>query len=104
MARGGKRKGAGRPKGSKDRRKLRLKDAMARALAEAKANGELSSLAVLQALYRDDRIPPEMRMDAATRALPFEHEKKATNLKVGGSGKDDPVTVEIVRFTDPVRK
>ena len=74
---GGKRPGAGRPKGGKGKRTKALEQALVLA-QQATLTGEYTSLTLLQAVYRDDRLPLELRVEAAFKAAPYEHAKLAT--------------------------
>lgn len=94
--RGGKRKGAGRPKGSKSKKKL-AKEAAIRA-AVGKLDGAYDSLDFLQAVYRDEDVDVMVRIGAAKDALPFERVRQSS-LKVGGAG-GAPIPVIIRRQTD----
>jgi hypothetical protein len=73
MARGGRRVGAGRPKGSKSRRTT-TKVALIPALAHRKTDQELP-LDVLLAAMRDPNHPIELRLAAAAKAAPYFHAK-----------------------------
>jgi hypothetical protein len=81
MPRGGKRPGAGRPKGSKDRSSLP-------APYLPVING-LTSLEFMQAVYQSPDAPLGARMEAAKAALPFEYAKLAP--KPVAKGDDDGV-------------
>ena len=65
MARGGKREGAGRKKGTKNRRTLAEKEALA-------ASG-LSPLDYMLSVLRDKKQPEELRLTAAKAAAPYCH-------------------------------
>ena len=87
MPKGGKREGAGRPKGS-----VAKLDAEAR----AKALEGLTPLDYLLDILRDEKQDQAARTDAAKAAAPYVHARLANvdaNIK-GNLG----VTVEIVRF------
>jgi hypothetical protein len=66
MARGGKRLGAGRPKGSKNKFTT-TKVALIPALAHRKTDEELP-LDILTKAMRDTALPIELRLAAAARA------------------------------------
>lgn len=75
MPRGGKRPGAGRPKGAKNRRKL-----IGRAIVATVPTGsieETGSLPLLQAVYRDPKQPLGIRLSAATVAIAYEYPRMA---------------------------
>lgn len=69
------RRGPGRPPGRKNNATL-MKEAAARealaAITPASGPASSSALALLQTLYRDDRLPLEVRMKAASLAAPLE--------------------------------
>lgn len=90
---GGARPGAGRPKGSKNKRTLELQ-------AEIAESG-LTPLEFMTEVYRNKNNPMDMRLDAAKAAAPYVHAKLA-NIEV--TGKDgapiETVTrVELVPLT-----
>ena len=65
----------GRPKGAKGVRTLVLE-----ATFQATAAGlppDFTSLMLLQAVYRDPALPPDMRLAAAMKSLPYEHPRLA---------------------------
>jgi hypothetical protein len=65
MAKGGKRIGAGRPKGSKITRTIELADRIA-------AKG-ISPLEYVMTLMRDDSQHPALRFECAKAAMPYMH-------------------------------
>lgn len=69
MARGGKREGAGRPKGS-------VNKATAERQAEVAASG-LTPLDYMLALMRDEAADEAKRLDAAKAAAPYVHPRLA---------------------------
>jgi hypothetical protein len=76
---GGKQRG--RPKGAKGVRTLVLE-----ATFQATTAGlprDFTSLTLLQAVYRDPALPPEMRLAAAVRSLPYEHHRLAAIVHTG---------------------
>jgi hypothetical protein len=68
MPRGGKRLGAGRPKGSKNKRTLMLEAGSRQA-----AVGGFSPLAYLLQIMRDKTLDKAIRLDAAKAAAPYCH-------------------------------
>ena len=98
---GGYRPGAGRPKGAKDRKpraprwdsKL-MRDIEAAAHDEPDARvialspKNPSALAVIQSIYRNDRMPTEVRAAAARACLPFESKRQPVdqNMDYQGDG------------------
>ena len=71
----------GRPKGAKGVRTLVLE-----ATFQATAAGlppDFTSLMLLQAVYRDPALPPEMRLAAAMKSLPYEHPRLAAIVHTG---------------------
>lgn len=80
---GGKRPGAGRKPGSKNRRTV----ALAEALAEMATgqNGDLMPKDFFLSIMRDEGLPLKTRMDAGAHAAPYVHAKLSTvdvNAKV----------------------
>lgn len=73
MARGGRRAGAGRPKGSKSKRTA-TKVALIPALAHRQQAEELPLDMLLKAM-RDETRPIELRLAAAKVAAPYYHAK-----------------------------
>lgn len=69
--RGGKRNGAGRPKGARNKRTRALSEATAEASILAQ-DGE-SPLAFLLQVMRDETKEPMVRLDAAKAAAPYQH-------------------------------
>lgn len=81
MAAGGRRPGAGRPKGTANK----LNDeARAKALA-----GGVSPLDYLLAILRDETKPQETRIDVAKAAAPYVHARLAAVEHTGD--KDKPI-------------
>ena len=77
MARGGVRAGAGRPRGSQDLvQRLRSERATTQAVEFLQTNGEAifagDSLAFAVSIYKNEKLPLNVRMLAAGLALPFE--------------------------------
>lgn len=90
MARGGKREGAGRPKGAANKR--------TREIADNAAQEGLTPLEYMLSVLRDDMADPKDRMWAAEKAAPYVHARLAS---VEHQGKDGgPLVLEIVRFAD----
>jgi hypothetical protein len=73
---GGRREGAGRPKGAKNRRTVAVEQAMqvvAEKLKQAVPDAfEGDGVAYMQSVYRDPSFPQELRLDAAAKAARFE--------------------------------
>lgn len=73
---GGKRKGAGRPKGSTNKRIKRLRSEMRTvALAIRKVipdSFDGDGHAIMVAIYKDPKMPAELRLDAAKAAARYE--------------------------------
>lgn len=90
MARGGKRAGAGRTKGTTNRKIKRLRSVMREVAIKV---GEIvpdafegDGVALMVAIYKDPRIPLDMRLDAASKAARFE---RPTLQAVEHSGRID---------------
>ena len=101
MSRGsapGERRG-GRRRGTPNRRTLAL-----RALAEGSPQ-EGTALEFLASVYRNDALPIELRIDAASKAAPYVHPRLATVTV--GSSPETPINsvnrVEIVLVKPPPR-
>lgn len=80
---GGKRPGAGRPKGAKNKRTIALEEAARRAAA-GEPEG-ITSLGLFQRVYKNKKNRLDLRMAAAEKCLPYEH-PRLSNVEV--SGKD----------------
>lgn len=65
------RKTGGRTKGAKNKRTLALEEAAKAALAALP--DDITSLALMQAVYRNRSFDLPTRIAAATKALPYEH-------------------------------
>jgi hypothetical protein len=81
--RGGRREGAGRPQGAKNKRTREVEAAMkavaqefAESVPEAFAG---DGVAFLQTVYKDPKLPLGIRMDAAAKAVRFERPMLASN-------------------------
>lgn len=70
MAQGGKRPGAGRPKGAPNKASVEREK-------KVKASG-LTPLDFLLSVLRDENVPREERVDAAHKAAPYVHPKLAS--------------------------
>jgi hypothetical protein len=88
MARGGVRAGAGRPRGSQDLvQRLRSERATTQAVEFLQTNGEAifagDSLAFAVSIYKNEKLPLNVRMLAAGLALPFERPRlSSANVSV----------------------
>lgn len=85
--RGGRREGAGRPQGARNKRTRDVEAAMkavAEEFAEAVPNAFTGdSVAFLQTVYKDPKLPLGMRMDAAAKAARFERPMlTSTNVRL----------------------
>ena len=67
MSKGGRRQGAGRPAGSRNKRTM--------AQAQAIETSGLTPLDYLVAVYQNQKMPERMRLEAAKAAAPFVHPK-----------------------------
>lgn len=90
MARGGKRKGAGRPQGALTER--------TREVAERAAQEGLTPLEFMLQIMRDETQEMPFRADMAKAAAPYIHPRLA-NVEHKGEG-GGPIKIEIVKF-DP---
>ena len=81
--RGGRREGAGRPQGARNKRTVEAEEAMKAVVQEFSAAvpdafaGD--AVAFLQTIYKDPRIPLRARLNAAAKAARFERPTSATN-------------------------
>jgi hypothetical protein len=90
MPKGGKRPGAGRKPGSRNKRTQAIADGIAE-------TGE-TPLEFMLRVMRDPAVDFPTRADMAKAAAPYVHARLAsTELKGDGGG---PLIVEILRFTD----
>ena len=95
---GGSQPGAGRPKGARDKklRKRRRDSAVMRAAREMGEDTDLppiflsakdpDGLAIIQAIYRDDDMPTEVRAAAAKAALPYESRRLPIDKNITYTG------------------
>ena len=88
--RGGKREGAGRRKGSRNKRTAELQ-------ARIRATG-LDPLAFMIAVTRNPKAPLELRFEAAKQAAPFCHPRLSAVEHTGTDG--GPMTMEVKTYTD----
>ena len=90
MALGGKRAGAGRPKGSRNVKTIEQAEAV-------KAAG-LTPLDYMLSVMRDERQEQSVRLDAANKAAPYVHAKLASvdHKSTDGSMTPQPTRIEIV--------
>lgn len=97
MARGGKRPGAGRPKGSVSR----LTKVTQEVAIAAAAAGE-TPLDYMLRLMRDPAVPTVVQIDLAKAAAPYMHPKLSSAEVSGKDGESlQSITVNIMRFADP---
>ena len=91
--RGGRREGAGRPQGAKNKR-TREVEAVMKAVAEEFAEMVPDAfagdgVALLQTIYKDPKLPLGIRMDAAAKAARFERPMlTSSNVRVIRSVED----------------
>lgn len=93
----GKRTGnpRGRPTGAKNKRTLAL-ERVTRAVI-ARKDGEITSLELMQSIYRDLGQPLPLRISAAEKALPYEYARLAAVEHTGPDGGPVQVTgIEVV--------
>ncbi|MCI0556687.1 MAG: hypothetical protein L0287_37585 [Anaerolineae bacterium] len=93
----------GRPKGAKSASTIAKQEAMdqaAQILREAIGSDmfEGDSLVLLSSIYKNQRMPLDVRIDCAKACLPFEHARLNQNTLTNGLGEE--LQVSIVRFTD----
>jgi hypothetical protein len=95
MPSGGKRPGAGRPRGSKAKK--------SQAIAIAAMAAGITPLEFMLRIMRDEAVDPLIRMDMAKASAPYMHARLAST-EVSGPGGDALVpilNVQIMRFADP---
>lgn len=101
MARGGKREGAGRKPGSRNKKTERTNEAKAAAAAaiESAIPGAFEGDAhdLLMAVYKDPRHDVRARIDCAKAALPFEKQRLSITKHVGD--RDEPIVIERIERT-----
>jgi hypothetical protein len=91
--RGGRREGAGRPPGARNKRTVEAEEAMNAVVQEFSATvpdvfaGD--AVAFLQTVYKDPRIPLHVRLDAAAKAARFERPTSGAS-GVRSATNDDP--------------
>lgn len=73
MPAGGRRPGAGRPKGSKSKTTIQREEAERRALEGVP--DDVTALGLMQAIYKNPELPLNVRMFAADKAAPYETPK-----------------------------
>ena len=88
MARGGARKGAGRPKGASTTKTREIAD---RAVAEG-----LTPIDFMLTLMRDDANDVAMRFEAAKAAAPYIHPKLAAVAHTGADGGELSIVFKTV--------
>lgn len=101
---GGARPGAGRPKGRLSSKTLKIKAASEKAFRDAlKARGDakLTSLALLQTVYESDKMPMDVRIYCAEKALPYEHPKLQSVEMTGAGGVPLAPPIINVNFVRP---
>ena len=86
MMRGGKREGAGRPKGSTKKKRWKM-------LEELGMKYNHSPLDYLLAILNNPMSSPERKMMAAEKAAPYMHPKLAT--QVNKLSSDGPIKINI---------
>jgi hypothetical protein len=77
------RKTGGRRKGSPNKRTLARRLAEAEAMCALPEHFQGNSLALLQAVYRNTKLDLRLRMDAASKALPYEQPKPEFSAPAG---------------------
>lgn len=103
---GGKRPGAGRPKGAKNKRTKELLQEAEKSAAAIKRvvpnafSGDAHSL--LMAIYKDPAHKLELRLDAAKAAAPYEKPKLASTEVKGDANEPlkHKLTIEFVRAAE----
>ena len=101
---GGKRPGAGRPKGSKNKtsvdfeKRLAEKSEALNAIMDGAFKGD--SHALLMSIYKDQTLPIDVRMDAAKAAIAYEKPRlSAVDMKATVSSQE-----EFIKSYVPKRK
>lgn len=91
MAKGGKREGAGRPKGAQNKKTVEQVEAV-------KKSGK-TPLEYLLEVMRNDELDNRERTDAAKAAAPFIHPRLASTEVTGKDGGDISIVVTAVDET-----
>jgi hypothetical protein len=91
MPSGGKRPGAGRPRGSRNKKTVQL-------LAAAEAG--ILPVDFLLAVMRDPAVDGAVRMDAAKSVAPYLHPRLAATV-LATAAEDSQIIVQIMQFHDP---
>ena len=102
MTHGGKRNGAGRPKGSRNQAKLRVTPATQKSVKTAEElarNGE-TPLGYIVGVRRSEKDYDAIKFMAAKEALPYMHPKLA-NVTHSGD-QDNPISYSIVTSVDRI--
>src|SRR5262249_33578862 len=93
MGSGGKRRGAGRPKGGKNRNTIErqriateLAAKMVQALGTDAFQGD--AVALLQLIYKNEGLPVELRFEAAKAAAPYERPRLASVDHTGEAARE----------------
>lgn len=87
MARGGKRPGAGRKPGARNKTTEKQRKAI--------AESGLTPLDYMLTVLRDENNPLDVRLDAANKAAPYVHAKLATVDHKSSDGSMSPLTPTI---------
>ena len=83
MAKGGRRAGAGRPKGSRNKRSVQQEE-------EIRNSGQ-TPLEYFVSIYQDEKQPERMRLEAARSAAPYVHPKLSAMEMEMSTAQKDPV-------------
>ena len=101
--RGGRRRGAGRPPGARNKATL-AREAGAKSLTELAREKTERALDVLESIMNDETAPASVRVTAAKALLDRAHGRPAQEVRVdddpGPEPADDTVTVRLVKPGD----
>ena len=101
--RGGRRRGAGRPNGSRNKATL-AREAGAKTITELAREKTERALEVLESIMNDEKAPASVRVSAANALLDRAHGRPAPGVRVEDEPEpepaNDPVPVRLIKPGD----
>jgi len=90
MPEGGRRAGAGRPKGARNKKTIEQ--------AEAAKKAGLTPLDYMLSVLRDETLDQSVRLDAANKAAPYVHAKLSAvdHTSTDGSMSEKPTVIRLI--------